>query len=121
MKARPQPSKNDSTLRGAKISHRQLQIALAVPDVVLQRERQIDGGAMLRNEAFPLGSAPRNAAKDATVLFERHLEVTVLHTPRPIDDLDTARPEDRAGIAGAKRRQRREFRNDLLVDRPERQ
>src|SRR5262245_495248 len=76
---------------------------------------------MLRNEAFALGGAPGHATKDAAVLFERHLEVTVLQTPRAIDDLDTARPEDRARISRTERRQRGELRDGLLVDGPERQ
>ena len=42
------------TLGLPEISDRQLQIALAVIDVVFEREREINRGAMLRNEAFAL-------------------------------------------------------------------
>src|SRR6187401_3631905 len=51
---RRQKSEQPLTLRGSEISDRKLQISLAVIDVVFERERQVDGGAMLGNEAFAL-------------------------------------------------------------------
>src|SRR4030095_16946596 len=83
---RSQKGERQLALRRPEIRHGQLQIALAIPHTVLERERQVDGGTMLCNEAFALGGAPGHAPKDAAVLFERHLEVTVLQTSRPLHD-----------------------------------
>ena len=74
---------------------------------------------MLGDERLPLRGAPGDAADDAPVLAERHLEVALLDAARTVDDLDAARPEDRAGVSGAERRQHRQLGGDLLVDRAE--
>src|SRR6185436_7253975 len=117
----PQVQTDWLTVWRAKVSYGQLQVALAVVGVVLERERQVDGRAMLGDEALPLGRAPGDAAEDAALLPERHLEVPFLQAARPIDDFDAAGAEDGARVAGAERRQRRQFRHHLLVDRSERE
>ena len=76
--------------------------------------------AVLGDEGLALRRPPGDAAHDAAVLPERHLQVALLEAARAVDDLDAAGAEDRARVAGAERRQRRQLRRDLLVDRSER-
>src|SRR5207244_13426403 len=73
------------------------------------------------DEGLALGGAPCDAAEDAAILAEGHLQVAVLETARAVDDLDVARAEDGAWIAGAKRREHRQLGSHLLVDRAKRQ
>ncbi len=64
---------------------------------------------------------PGDAAQDASVLLERHLEVAILDPAGTVDHLDAAGTKDRPRIAGPERRQRRHLRRDLFADRSERQ
>src|SRR5687768_14711605 len=76
---------------------------------------------MLGNEALPFRGAPRDAAHDAPVLPERHLEMPFFHAPRTVHDLHTARSENGARVAGAEWGKHQKLRCNLLVDRPERE
>src|ERR1051325_5680428 len=77
-------------LRRAEVGDGQLQIPLAVVGVVLEREGQVDRCLVPRNKAFASRGAPGDAAHDAAVLLEGHLEMAFLQPPRAVNDLDAA-------------------------------
>src|SRR5688572_18125264 len=97
----------------------QLQVPLAVPGVLFEGKREVDGAAMFGDERLAFGRAPGDATEHPAVLAERHLQMPVFHPPRAVDDLDPARAEYRAGVARAEWRQARHLRRDLLGDGPE--
>src|SRR5262245_38373704 len=78
----------DSVLGRFEIRHRQLEITLAVPGVLLEGKGQVDRAAMLGDECLAFGCPPRDPTHDAAILLEGHFQVTVFHASRAIDDLD---------------------------------
>ena len=92
------------------IGDRQLQVALAVPGVLLERKREVDRGAMLGHEAS------RSTARQAMPRMTRPSCLNAIFRwrsfdpARAVDDLHAAGAEDRTRVAGAERRQRRQLR-----------
>src|SRR3954471_20863136 len=92
------------------VAHRELQEVIALVLIVIEREGEIQRGTVLCNEVLTLDGAPRNGAKNPSVLLERHLQMPLLHPPRAIDHLYPIRLKQGPRIADAERRQERHLR-----------
>ena len=93
-------------LRRAEIRDIELEIALPVPGVLLERERHVECGTMGSDEGFAIRGAPGDAPHDLPLLAERHLEMPLFQDSRTVHDLDPACAKYRLRVAGAKGRQR---------------
>src|SRR6185436_13505140 len=80
------------------IGDAQFEIRLSLELVLLERERQVDGGPVLVEEFGAFGGAPCDRAESPAVLAERHLEMPFLQRARSVDNLDPACVEHRPRI-----------------------
>src|SRR6185295_7723981 len=60
------------------VRHRELDEGFAIELILLQRERDVDGGFVLGQVVVPLRRPPRDRAEDPPLLLERHLQVPFL-------------------------------------------
>src|SRR5262249_54230165 len=95
-------------LRPLEVGQGELNIRLAIVIVLFEGEGDIERRLVFREEVVTLGGAPGDGAEDSALLFQRHLQVPFFQLARAVDDFDAAGGEDRAGIAGAERRQRKD-------------
>src|ERR1700733_11009651 len=72
------------------VGQRQLDVRLSIVLVLIEGERDVDGGLVLSEVVVTLGGAPRDGAEDAAILLERHLEVALFEPAWPVHDLDAA-------------------------------
>src|SRR6185503_338303 len=86
-RARNSTSVQSSVVGRSEVRDGELEVTLAVPGVLFDREGEVDGGAVFGDEGFALRRTPGDAAHHAAVLLERHLEVPLLHEPRAVHDL----------------------------------
>src|SRR5688500_1001572 len=103
----------------AKIGDAQLEEGLSLELVLLEREGEIDPGAVAIEELGALGGPPGDRAETPAVLAERHLEVPVLDRPGPIDDLGGPGVEDGTRVGEAEGTERVEAADEIRRDAPQ--
>ena len=84
------------------VRKRELHKRLAAECILLEREGHVERRPVLGEIVMALGRAPRDRAENAPVLLERHLQMTFLELPGPIDNLDPAGGKHGRGLPAPK-------------------